>query len=93
MIDRQLVGVSPCAGCACNPCRCRLDTGQRVEDCVCGGRILVVDRSDRAAIAMAVGMHNRSRGHRQSMERLGWGLIPDDADQSVVAADPQSRAL
>jgi hypothetical protein len=37
----------------------------RVERCACGGRIVVVDRSDWKAAAVAVSFHNSSTGHAQ----------------------------
>lgn len=66
---RWLVKSSSCSGCDSYPCRCPFDRSERVETCVCGGRIVAVDRSDWPAIARSVGAHNATPRHRLAMSR------------------------
>jgi hypothetical protein len=60
-----------CSACGTFPCVCRIDHTMRIEICACGGRIVVVDRSDWRAAAVAVGFHNTSTGHAHWAITLG----------------------
>lgn len=73
LAPRPRLVVSPlCAGCDTYPCVCQVDRSPRTEGCACGGSLVVADRSDWAAIAAVVVIHNRSTGHLQAMKRMGW---------------------
>jgi hypothetical protein len=69
---RQLVRSAVCAGCDTYPCACRLDRSARSEACLCGGQIRVYDRSDPAAVMVAVTVHNSSTDHAQWAIAAGW---------------------